>query len=114
LAIYKCNYESRNDESISRYLDEALLHYPHYPEANYEKGLYYLESGEEENAKVRFEKCAESDWSHWPSHMELAKIAKIGNECQKAEMHLKIVLDLDLGNKAASAFLKKIQKFSKK
>jgi tetratricopeptide (TPR) repeat protein len=114
LGIYKCNYESRKDASFSRYLDEALIHYPHYPEANYEKGLRHIESGEEENAKERFEKSVEGNWNHWPSHMELAKIAKIGNELQKVEMHLKIVLDLDPENKTASTFLKKIQKASKK
>jgi len=114
LGIYKCNYESRKDESFSRYLDEALIHYPHYPEANYEKGLRHIQSGEEENAKERFERSVEGDWNHWPSHMELAKIAKIGNELQKAEMHLKIVLDLDPDNKTASTFLKKVQKSSKK
>lgn len=114
LGIYKCNYESRNDESFTRHLDEALIHYPHYPEANYEKGLWHMQSGEEENAKARFENSVEGDWNHWPSHLELAKIAKIGNELQKAEMHLKIVLDLDPENKTASTLLKKIHKSSKK
>lgn len=114
LGIYKCNYESRKDERFSRYLDEALIHFPHYPEANYEKGLCHIQSGEKEKAKERFERSVEGDWNHWPSHMELAKIAKIGNELQKAQMHLKIVLDLDPKNKTASTLLKKIHESSKK
>ena len=41
-------------------------------------------------------KILEADWNHWPSHMELANLAKNESQWQKAEMHLKIVLDLIL------------------
>ena len=114
LGIYKCKNGSRKDELASRYLDEALVHSPHCPVANYEKGLRHALSGEKENAKARFEKSVEGDWSHWPSHMELAKLAKSENQWQKAEMHLKIVLDLDLENLTASSLLKKVQKSLRK
>ncbi len=114
LGIYKCKNSSRKDEIVSRYLDEALVHSPHCPEANYEKGLRHLLTGEKENAKARFEKSVEGNWSHWPSHMELAKLAKRENEWQKAEMHLKIVLDLDLENLAAFSLLKEVRKFLSK
>ena len=114
LGIYKCTNGSRKDELASRYLDEALVHSPHCPVANYEKGLRHALSGEKENAKARFEKSVEGDWSHWPSHMELAKLAKSENQWQKAEMHLKIVLDLDLENLTASSLLKKVQKSLRK
>ncbi len=110
LGIYKCKNGSNKDEIVSRYLDEALVHSPHCPEANYEKGLCHLMTGEKENAKLRFEKSVEGNWTHWPSHMELAKLAKNENEWQKAEMHLKIVLDLDLENLAAPSLLKEVQK----
>ena len=114
LGIYKCKNGSSKDELASRYLDEALVHSPHCPIANYEKGLLPSLSGEKENAKARFEKSVEGDWSHWPSHMELAKLAKSENQWQKAEMHLKIVLDLDLENLTASSLLKKVQKSLRK
>ena len=96
LEIYKCMHRSRKGEIPSQYLDEALDHYPHCSEANYEKGLRHIQSDEKEDAKARFEKSVEADWNHWPSHMELANLAKNENQWQKAEMHLKIVLDLDL------------------
>ena len=51
----------------------------------------------------------EGDWNHWPAHMELASLAKAGKELQKAEMHAKIVLDLDPKNHIATSLLKKIQ-----
>ena len=114
LAIYKSKQVSRIDKTTLRYLNEALLHYPHYPKANYEKGLYFVKSGERENAKTKFENSVEGDWNHWQSHMELAKLANIGKEWRKAEMHFKIVLDLDPGNKQATAHLKQIQTRSKK
>jgi tetratricopeptide (TPR) repeat protein len=114
LAIYKSKQVSKVDKTTLGYLNEALLHYPHYPKANYEKGLYFIQSGERENAKTKFENSVEGDWNHWPSHMELAKLAKIGKEWQKAEMHFKIVLDLDPGNKQATIHLKQIQAAPKK
>ena len=110
--IYKCNYDSRSDEKVSQYLDEALNLYPHYSEANYEKGLLYLTSDDCENANNRFVKSVENDWNHWPSHLELGKLAKDSNECQKAEMHFKIVLDLDPKNKTATKLLKGLRKTS--
>ena len=58
-----------------------------------------------ENASNRFVKSVENDWNHWPSHLELGKIAKDNEEWQKAEMHFKIVLDLDPKNKTASKLL---------
>jgi hypothetical protein len=51
----------------------------------------------------------EGDWNHWPAHMELASLAKVSKELQKAEMHAKIVLYLDPKNDIAISFLKKIQ-----
>lgn len=109
LGIYKCKNSSQKEKEHIQYLDDSLLHYPHYPEANYEKGLLHIKDGENEYAKDRFEKAVEGDWNHWPSHMELASLAKVGKELQKAEMHAKIVLDLDPKNHIATSFLKKIQ-----
>ena len=110
LGIYKCkNSSQRGKKEHIQYLDASLLHYPHYPEANYEKGLLHIRDGENEYAKDRFEKAVEGDWNHWPAHMELASLAKVGKEFQKAEMHAKIVLDLDPENDIAISFLKKIQ-----
>lgn len=109
LGIYKCKNSTEKEKEHIQYLDDSLRHYPHYPEANYEKGLLHIQDGENEYAKDRFEKAVESDWNHWPSHMELASLAKVGKELQKAEMHAKIVLDLDPKNHIATSFLKKIQ-----
>ena len=111
LEIYKCMNGSRKDELASQYLDEALVHSPHCPVANYEKGLRHIQSDEKEDAKARFEKSVEADWNHWPSHMELAKLAKSESQWQKAEMHLKIVLDLDLENLTAKVSLSFSRRF---
>ena len=108
LGIYKCNYQNRHQAEASKFLDQALRLYPHFPEANYEKGLLHLESKELDYAIDRFIKSVESDWNYWPSHMELAKAAKSKKEFEKAEMHLKIVLDLDPGNKNAPKLLKQM------
>jgi tetratricopeptide (TPR) repeat protein len=108
--IYKCNYDSRFDEKVSQHLDEALKLYPHYSEANHEKGLFFLASKDFENANSRFVKSVENDWNYWPSHLELGKIAKDNDEWQKAEMHFKIVLDLDPKNKTASKILDELRK----
>ena len=110
--IYKCNHDSRLDEKVNRYLDKAIALYPHYPEANYEKGLFFLVNQDTENAKARFVKAVEHDWNHWASHMELGKIAKDNGDTQKADMHFKIVLDLDPKNKVAKKLLKQLQKVS--
>ena len=61
LEIYKCMHRSRKGEIPSQYLDEALDHYPHCSEANYEKGLRHIQSDEKEDAKARFEKSLEAD-----------------------------------------------------
>jgi len=107
--IYKCNYDSRLDEKVNRHLDKAIALYPHYPEANYEKGLFFLAHQDTENANARFVKAVEHDWNHWASHMELGKIAKDNGDGQKADMHFKIVLDLDPKNKVAKKLLKELQ-----
>lgn len=110
LGIYKCNYDSRSDDKVRKHLDKALKLYPHFSEANHEKGLLFLTSKDFENASNRFVKSVENDWNHWPSHLELGKIAKDNEEWQKAEMHFKIVLDLDSKNKDASKLLDKLKK----
>ena len=108
--IYKCNYDSRFDEKVRKHLEMALKLYPHYSEANHEQGLLFLASEDFENANKRFVKSVENDWNHWPSHLELGKIAKDSEEWQKAEMHFKIVLDLDPKNKTASKLLAELPK----
>jgi Tfp pilus assembly protein PilF len=105
LGIYKCNYDSRFDGKAHQYLDEALKLYPHYSEANYEKGLFFLAAKDFDNANNRFVKSVENDWNNWRSHLELGKIAKDNDEREKAEMHFKIVMDLDPKNKTASKLL---------
>ena len=110
LGIYKCNYDSRSDDKVRKHLDKALKLYPHFSEANHEQGLLFLTSKDFENASNRFVKSVENDWNHWPSHLELGKIAKDNEEWQKAEMHFKIVLDLDSKNKDASKLLDKLKK----
>ena len=108
--IYKCNYDSRFDEKVRQHLEKTLKLYPHYSEANHEQGLLFLASKDFENANNRFVKAVENDWNHWPSHMELGKIAKDNEDWQKAEMHFKIVLDLDPKNKTASKLLDELKK----
>ncbi len=44
--------------------------------------------------------------------MELGKIAKDNGDWQKADMHFKIVLDLDPKNKVAKKLLKELQEVS--
>jgi Tfp pilus assembly protein PilF len=108
--IYKCNYHSRSDEKVRKHLEKALKLYPHYSEANHEQGLIFLASKDFENANNRFVKSVENDWNHWPSHLELGKIAKDNEEWQKANMHFKIVLDLNPKNKDASKLLGELKK----
>ena len=112
LGIYKCNYASRQNEKVGLYLDKAIELYPHSSEANYEKGLLFLADDDIEKADDRLVKSVEHDWNHWPAHLELGKIAKGRDDFQKAEMHFKIVLDLDPKNKDASSLLGEIEQIS--
>lgn len=105
LGIYRCNYDSRFDGKVHQHLDKALKLYPHYSEANYEKGLFFLASEDFDNANNRFFKSVENDWNNWRSHLELGKLAKEDDALEKAEMHFKIVMDLDPKNKTASKLL---------
>lgn len=104
--IFQCNYDRRTDKDVAKSLDLALISYPHFSEANYEKGLHLLDSGKKEEANDYFIKSVENDWNHWPSHLKLGEESMASGDNQKAEMHFKIVLDLDPKNKMAKKYLK--------
>lgn len=108
--IFKCKYKKQNNVRGSEILDLALNSYPNFSEANYEKGLLLLDSGEVEQANNYLIKSVECDWEYWPAHLKLGEQANSSGDKQKAEMHFKIVLDLDPENRVAQKNLKRLGK----
>ena len=77
-------------------IDHAKELYPNGSFATYVKGMYYLESGEEEEAYDCFKECLMFDPEFTPAKVEHARLEwKLYNRIQKAYSEFNEVIDLD-------------------
>ena len=91
-------------------LEKAISLSPNFAEARHELAKLLDANGRVEEAASQYESTVQADWCYPEAHFKLGQIAWEEGNLEKAEMHYRIVLDLEVNHGEAKAALQKLER----